>query len=128
MKAADGRSITVSAFRHGYTAGSGYQPPPSGMECVALTLVVVNGSQQPWGLPFDEVMLQDAHSPQTWDINGSTEVGGFQSVCGAGDAPEGLDPGASLTITEVYQVPSGIALIATWSPDSGTTTFVTALS
>jgi hypothetical protein len=107
MVSSTGKTVTVTAFKRNYSSGNSFEVPAAGKECVQVTFVLVNGSKTEWTLPTFELNVLDSNG-QKYDIS---------FICGQSDDISSLVAGGHATVNEVYEVPAGIALDATWKPN-----------
>jgi Domain of unknown function (DUF4352) len=107
MVGSDGKSVTVTAFKRNYKSGNQFEVPAKGKECVQVTFALVNGSTSEWSLPTAELNVVDA--------NGQKYTSSF--TCGTSDDVSSLVAKGHATAKEIYEVPKGMAIDATWQPD-----------
>jgi hypothetical protein len=108
MVGPDGKTVTVKAFKRKYRSGNQFEVPAKGKECVRVTFALVNGGTSEWSLPSFELSVVDS--------NGQKYTSSF--TCGSGDDINAIVAGGKATDNEIYEVPLGIGLNATWVPNS----------
>jgi hypothetical protein len=108
MKAGDGKSVTVLAFKRGFSTGNEFEAPKAGNEYVQVTYKLLNGSSTEWTEPLFELNLIDA--------NGQKYTEAFVSV-GEDTVSSLAANGHADAVHDVYEVPTGLAIDVVWQPN-----------
>jgi len=103
------QSVTVVAFKRGVSTGNEFLQPSAGHECIQTDLALVNGDSTSWSFPLMEMAIVDANGQS---YSSSFNCGGDTSTI------ESLIPKGKANASLRFEVPTGSALIFTWTPSA----------